>query len=53
MNEVTMTKQEKLEHENETNKNNELTKVDKSRPHLFNLNQDPQLSQRIFYSIDN
>ena len=30
-----------------------MSKVDKERPHLYNLNQDPQLSKRIFYSIDN
>ena len=52
MNEVTMSKQEKLEHENESNKFSDVNKVDKTKPHLSNLNQDPILSQRINYSID-
>ena len=29
-----------------------MNKVDLERPHLSNLNQDPQLSRRINYSID-
>lgn len=29
-----------------------MNKVDKSKPHLTNLNEDPQLSMKIIYSID-
>lgn len=29
-----------------------MHKVDKNKPHLSNLNQDPQLSRKINYSID-
>ena len=29
-----------------------MNKVDQHRPHLSNLNQDPQVSRRINYSID-
>ena len=30
----------------------DINKVDVNRPHLSNLNQDPQLSKLIKYSID-
>lgn len=30
----------------------DVHKVDKTRPHLSNLNQDPQLTRKINYSID-
>lgn len=30
----------------------DINKVDLNRPHLSNLNQDPQLSRLINYSID-
>ena len=29
-----------------------MSKVDKTKPHLSNLNQDPQLSRKINYAID-
>lgn len=30
----------------------DVSKVDISKPHLSNLNQDPQLSRKINYAID-
>lgn len=52
MNDMTMTKQEKLEHESEMGQAAEVNKVDKTKPHIYNLNQDPQLSKKIFYGIN-
>jgi hypothetical protein len=51
MNDMTMTKKEKLKHEEEEFKS-ESANFDKSRPHLSNLNEDPQLSRKINYEID-
>ena len=48
---MTMTKKQKLKHEQEQFKS-ESAKFDKSKPHLSNLNEDPQLSRKINYDID-
>lgn len=53
MNDYAMTKEEKLSHENEWNdKFGNADKVDMTKPHISNLNQDPMLSLKIHYSID-
>ena len=51
MNDYSKTKEEKLmiEKEEETEYG---SKLDTSRPHISNLNEDPQLSRKINYSID-
>lgn len=48
-----MTKQdrEKIEEESSRMTKIQEPKIDMSKPHLTNLNEDPQLSQKIFYSI--
>lgn len=51
MNDMTMTRGEKLKQEHEEIIS-DVHKVEKNRPHLSNLNQDPQLSRKINYSID-
>ncbi len=47
--------QEKLQEEKERNRiNHELTPVkkeDKRVPHLTNLNEDPQLTGKVYYSL--
>lgn len=52
MNDMTMTRKEKLEQEHDTHGISDIHKVDTKKPHLSNLNQDPQLSRKINYSID-
>ena len=48
-----MTTEEKLLEENKLSKKiTDINQVDLDRPHLSNLNQDPQLSRLINYSID-
>ena len=48
-----MSTKEKLEQENQNmTKITDINNVDTNRPHLSNLNQDPQLSRMINYSID-
>ena len=51
MNDMTMTKKQKLEQEHDEIIS-DIHKVDKNKPHLSNLNPDPQLSRKINYSID-
>ena len=51
MNDRTMTRKQKLEQEND-GVITEVHKVDKSKPHLSNMNQDPQLTRKINQSID-
>lgn len=50
MNDMTMTKKEKIKHEEE--EFHSEAKFDKTKPHLSNLNEDPQLSRKINYLID-
>jgi hypothetical protein len=50
MNDMTMTKKEKLKHEEE--EFHAEVKFDKTQPHLSNLNEDPQLSRKINYTIN-
>jgi len=45
---TTRTEKKKMEEEQEE----EDQQVDLKRPHLANLNQDPQLSRKVKYSID-
>ena len=53
MKDYEMTTKEKLQQENQNMaKITDINNVDTSRPHLSNLNQDPQLSRMINYSID-
>ena len=53
MKDYEMTTKEKLEQENKNMaKITDINTVDTTRPHLSNLNQDPQLSRMINYSID-
>lgn len=54
MNDITMSTKEKLEMEHDSSYPiSDVTKVDRNKPHLSNLNQDPQLSRKINYSINN
>lgn len=48
---ISMTKAEKLQNEKEQTLLNNVSKTDITKPHLSNLNEDPQLSRRINYSI--
>ena len=41
-----------MEHEKEIVQVTDINQVDTSKPHVTNLNQDPQLSRIINYSID-
>ena len=53
MNDYSMSKSEKLENEQkQSSQLSELSSVDVSKPHFSNLNEDPQLSRIINYSID-
>lgn len=53
MNSYSMSKEEKIKHEEEERAANQpYTRVDISKPHLSNLNEDPFLSRKICYSID-
>ena len=52
INDFSMTKAEKLQNEKEQTLLNNTSKIDLTKPHLSNLNEDPQLSRRINYSID-
>ena len=46
-----LTKEAKKKHEEEEEVNYAV-KVDPTKPHISNLNEDPQLSRKINYSID-
>mgnify|MGYP000987403372 FL=1 len=44
------TKEDKKKHEKEE-ENNYAVKIDFSKPHMSNLNEDPQLSRKINYAL--
>lgn len=52
MSSYSMTRSEKIKHEEEERADNPYTRVDTSKPHLSNLNEDPFLSRKICYAID-
>ena len=49
---LSLTKEERKENEKKWNDEFSSNKIDESKPHLSNLNQDPMLSQKIKYSLD-
>ena len=51
MKDYEMTKDEKKEQEEKEREEEQKNKVDLSQAHLSNLNEDPQLSRKINYSI--
>jgi hypothetical protein len=53
MNNYSMSKEEKIQHAFEERGHDQPYKrIDTSKPHLSNLNEDPFLSRKIIYSID-
>lgn len=53
MDSYSMSKSDKLKHEEEQRGDDQpYTKIDITKPHLSNLNEDPFLSRKICYSLD-